>query len=291
VQTQEATAPRGASGGAARGTDDVGIPPCPTILTKLVKEMREDEPDFRRVAQLIGADVGLAATMLKTVNSPFYGLRAKATTVQQAVALLGLRNITQTVTGLLLANAFPVASSRLMAKFWRDSVRVAYVAAHLAAQTRMGDRQDAYTFALFRDIGVPVMLRRHRDYEEFFGAAIKTPQMTLPELEGERYGATHCELGAQLAHSWLLPDTLCEGIAVHHQYRAWQRRLAEDAPPALVLPALAFVAERLCADVQGTPAPLEWELGGASALGMLGVAEADLPGFATEAASWLAGNG
>lgn len=279
-----------ATGGAARGADDAGIPPCPTILTRLVKEMREDEPDFRRVAQLIGADVGLAATMLKTVNSPFYGLRAKATTVQQAVALLGLRNITQTITGLLLANAFPVAQSRLMAKFWRDSVRVAYAAAHLAAHTGVGDRQDAYTFALFRDIGVAVLLRRHRDYEAFFGEAVATPDMTLPELEGERYGTTHCEIGAALAQSWLLPDALCEGIAVHHQYHAWQRRLTEAPSPAHVLPALAFVAERLCADATHAAPPLEWALGGASALGMLGLREDDLAALAAEAAGWLAGS-
>ncbi len=289
MDIQEAR-PREGAGGGARGADEVGIPPCPAILTRLVKEMRAEEPDFRRVAQLIGADVGLAATMLKTVNSPFYGLRAKATTVQQAVTLLGLRNITQIVTGLLLANAFPVAQSRLMAKFWRDSVRVAYAAAHLAAHIRVGDRQDAYTFALFRDIGIPVMLRRHRGYETFFGSALATADMTLPELEGEQFGVTHSELGAQLARSWLLPESLCDGIAVHHQYHAWQRRLTEEAPAALVLPALAFVAERLCAEALRTELPMEWALGGASALGMLGLREDDLPPLVAEAAGWLAGN-
>ena len=69
---------------------DIGIPPCPTILTKLMQEMRHDDPDFAKLGKLIGGDVSLAAAMLKTVNSPFYGLRTKATSVPQAIALLKL---------------------------------------------------------------------------------------------------------------------------------------------------------------------------------------------------------
>ena len=44
------------------------------MLTGLVGQMRNEEPDFPKIAKLIGTDVALAATMLKTVNSPFYGL-------------------------------------------------------------------------------------------------------------------------------------------------------------------------------------------------------------------------
>ena len=84
--------------------NDIGIPPCPAILTTLMREMREDEPDFVKLGKLIGSDVSLAAAMLKTVNSPFYGLRSKATSVQQAITLLGLRNVAQIVTGLLFVD-------------------------------------------------------------------------------------------------------------------------------------------------------------------------------------------
>ena len=64
---------------------EIGIPPCPAILTKLLKEMREDEPDYNKASKLIGADVSLAAAMLKTVNSAFFGLATKATSVNQAL--------------------------------------------------------------------------------------------------------------------------------------------------------------------------------------------------------------
>src|SRR5262249_39116975 len=92
----------------------IGIPPCPALLAKLVREMRNDDPDFAKLGELIGSDVSLAAVLLKTVNSPFYGLRAKATSIRQALVFVGLRNVTQLVTGLLLRQAFPAGANARM---------------------------------------------------------------------------------------------------------------------------------------------------------------------------------
>ena len=113
---------------------DIGIPPCPAILTKLMQEMRHDEPNFAKLGKLIGADVSLAAAMLKTVNSPFYGLRTRATSIQQALALLGLRHVAQLVTGLLLRDAFHGGSSDLMDEYWESSSAIAETSAALAGE-------------------------------------------------------------------------------------------------------------------------------------------------------------
>jgi len=64
---------------------ELGIPPCPAILTKLLNEVRQEEPDYAKTSKLFGTDVGLAGAMLKTVNSPLFGLKAKATSVNQAL--------------------------------------------------------------------------------------------------------------------------------------------------------------------------------------------------------------
>ena len=72
---------------AERVVREVGIPPCPAVLTAVVREMRRDDPDLRKLSELLGSDVGLSSTMLKTVNSSFYGLSTKAGTVQQALSI------------------------------------------------------------------------------------------------------------------------------------------------------------------------------------------------------------
>ena len=142
---------------AERIINEIGLPPCPAILTTLMREMRADDPDFVKLGKLIGSDVSLAAAMLKTVNSPFYGLRSKASSVQQAIALLGLRNVAQIVTGLLLRQAFSGGASEMLEEFWEVSSAVAVLSALLAREVRGKGRDEAYTFALFQD-GKPVYM-------------------------------------------------------------------------------------------------------------------------------------
>ena len=51
---------------------DIGIPPCPAILTNLLKQMREDEPGYNKASKLIGTDAGLAVAMLKFETRTFW---------------------------------------------------------------------------------------------------------------------------------------------------------------------------------------------------------------------------
>jgi HD-like signal output (HDOD) protein len=262
---------------------DIGIPPCPAILTRLLREMREDEPDMQKTGTLIGSDVGLAAAMLKTVNSPFYGLRSKASSVMQALVLLGLRNVGQLVTGLLLRQAFPVANSEQMEDFWESSSRTAMYSAHLAGKVRGVSRDDAYTFGLFRDCAVPLMMRKFRDYYETHDAAARAPDKSVTEVEQELYAVDHTRIGWQLANSWELPEGTCQAILHHHDYaRVFSEEVEELPGHAVKLIAVALVAEQLFRSLSAGTACPEWKKAGTRALEVLGMSEGDLKTAAVE---------
>ena len=70
---------------------DIGIPPRPVILERISSEMQKDEPDFNRLTNIISADVGLGASLIKTANSPFFGLRQPVRSVYSALSILGLK--------------------------------------------------------------------------------------------------------------------------------------------------------------------------------------------------------
>jgi len=40
---------------------EIGIPPCPAILSRFSTEMQQAEPDTRKLAALIGTDIALSA--------------------------------------------------------------------------------------------------------------------------------------------------------------------------------------------------------------------------------------
>ena len=88
---------------------DVGIPPRPLILERVGEEMRKEEPNFRHLGELISADVSLAAGLLKTANSSYFGFRSRARTVTQALVMLGLDVTSRAIAGLALRKVFLAA--------------------------------------------------------------------------------------------------------------------------------------------------------------------------------------
>jgi len=254
--------------------NDIGIPPCPAILTKLMQEMRNEDPDFAKLGKLIGSDVSLAAAMLKTVNSPFYGLRTKASSVQQAIALLGLRNVAQLVTGLMLRDAFPGGASAAMEEYWESSAAIAEISAALARQLKCANRDDVYTFALFRDCGIPVMMGALKEYKLVFPGSKDPGYASVTDFEDSCYGINHARVGSQLAQTWLLPEHICQAVMWHHRY--------VTDPDAVKIPvtssrhiALALAAESLYARHKMGTRSAEWNKGADFALATLGITEAE----------------
>lgn len=268
----------------------IGIPPCPAILTSLVKEMRSDDPDFKRIASLISGDVGLAAAMLKTVNSAFYGLPAKATTVQQALVLMGLRTVTHLVTGLLLRQAFPVADGKFMERFWDMSSNIALVAAQLTRQIKSVNRDEAYTFGLFRDCGMPPLMIKFADYAQALDARVAHSERSISELEDEYCGIDHTQIGHYLARSWHLSEQVGLAILWHHDPSALAGEYPELPSASLRLIALCMIAEHVLRTYRDEPASHEWQKNGALALDYLDLSEADFTELSEAAQEVLAQN-
>ena len=147
----------------------IRIPPCPEVVVALMEEARQPEVDFAKLVKLISGDVGLAASMLKTANSPFFALRRKADSVQQAVSVLGLKNLMQIVRGSTLQNTLG-GDKITMERFWDRSNFTAVVNSHIAAQLHGISREDAYTLCLFHDCGIPIMMQKFSDYKEKLAA-------------------------------------------------------------------------------------------------------------------------
>ena len=257
---------------ADRLVKEIGIPPCPAILTKLLREARAEDPDFRRVGQLVGGDVALASAVLKIANSPFYGLRSKAASVQQALVLLGLNAVTQLVTGLLLRQAFSGVAGPGMERYWKASMATSLIAALLCRETRRGDSGIACTYGLFRDCGMPVMLQKFPIYADIFDGSALTPGEPVLEIENERYATNHALVGAQLARSWLLPESMCFAIAQHHDLLYSDENLKQAGAEALNLIATGLAAEQLYCAATGACSP-EWSLAGEWVLFELGLTQ------------------
>ncbi len=238
---------------------DVAIPPRPALFMALQRELRKEEKDVRRIAELINRDVAMAAKLLETTNSAFFGLRRHANTVQEAIQLIGTDYCTSVMSGLITKKALGMGAM-MMARFWDVSEKRAKGMSFLAREMRIIQPQLAYSFGLFCDIGIPLMKAAFPSYLETLAIANQRGAMQFLAVETERHGVDHASIGATLATRWALDDEVVSAIGIHHDYE----KLYDEAIPATTraLVALNDVVEKAIQEFRGETESHEWLLAG-----------------------------
>ncbi|MBS1191617.1 MAG: putative signal transduction protein [Rhodocyclaceae bacterium] len=260
----------------AKSIRQLGIPPRPAILEKVAGEVQRDEPDFRRLAAIISADVSIAGSLLKLANSPFFGYRQRARTVQSALSMLGLNAISSAIATIVLRKVLPPLPR--LERFWDASARVAQVSGWLVQQIGARDEvlsEDAYTFSLFRDCGIPIMARRFPGYFDTLAKANADPERLFTEVEELCHPTNHAVIGCLLGQSWWLPENTCVAIRHHHDFVSLRAGAGAFSPTSRRLICLAQVAEKLIQDATGRGCCCEWTKMGEASLEILAISPAD----------------
>ncbi|MCK6384741.1 MAG: HDOD domain-containing protein [Rhodocyclaceae bacterium] len=258
---------------------NVSVPPCPAIIAELLGEARREDIDFIRISRLITGDVALAAAVLKSANSPFFALRHKVQSVQQAVAVLGLRNLLKIVYGVVLKQGLGGEGSPPLPRFWERSHYNAVVSAYLAGRLPGISSDDAYTFGLFHDAGIAILMQKFPDYRQTLMQANAAP-LAFTAAEDARHHTNHVVVGALLARGWYLPDQVVWAIRYHHESDIFERPRRHATPDVCLLVAVRLISEHIVARFLGYPDEAEWEHGKEAALGHLGWFEDDIDDLA-----------
>ena len=251
----------------------IGIPPCPSILLLLAAEAKKDEPNLLRVEELVSQDVGLSAALLKTVNSPIYHLNNKIGTVRQAVDLLGLTMLTHTVSTLIVKQVFSGKDSINMERFWDSSSKLAMAASLIARRVHGISGELAYTYGLFQNCGIPILMQRFPDYKQTLNEANNSADRKFTEIEEAAHGTDHATIGYLLTKSWNLPIAVSHAMRFHHDYAILAEDQSMHPPESCSLIALGLLADHAVQLHFGQNFSLEWQKGGTLALQHFGLSE------------------
>lgn len=192
----------------------LSIPACPESLTSIMRAARQPNVDFVRLAQLISRDAGVAGPLLKLANSPFIGLRNKATSVLQAISVLGIQNTLNLVQNISLRQSIG-GNSPSFDKFWEQSSLTATIAEKIAPKFNGVSKDDAYLSALFHDCGIPLLMMKFSEYREKLMSQTKLGKR-ICDIENEHFSTTHSIVGNMLTRSWMLPPQISKAILHHH---------------------------------------------------------------------------
>lgn len=192
----------------------------PPVMAQLLRELVKPHPDFSDIAQVIGMDPVMSASILNLVNSPFYGLTQSVTSIERAAVVLGTKEILKIALSVSYMKQRPgghAQKSEGSFDNWRLIVWSA-IAAELIAERICPDQTDlAYLCTLLKDLSL--LLVNHTEPKTLM-VSESAPMVCLAEgqldAERQKWGITHAELTIMALEQWGIPDLGCGCIADHH---------------------------------------------------------------------------
>jgi HD-like signal output (HDOD) protein len=269
---------------------DTGIPSRPAILDRIHIEMGKTEPDLNLLARIISSDVALAGGLISISNSPYFGFHGRVRSVNESLMVLGLDVSCRAIAGLILRKLFPITLP--LERFWDASASIARISGWLAQRDEIAiniHANDAYTFGLFRDCGIAVLLHRFPYYHDVLLQANAEKTLSFTQVEEMQCPTNHTVIGSLLAQSWWLPDEISFAIRAHHEYSILKQGDTTEMHPAVRgLISIAQLAEHIFQHHTGLSKSQEWEKSGEVCLQYLGLTEDQLAAFYDEGAPVLA---
>ena len=197
------------------------LPSLPEVYTEVISELQSSDPSVQKVAEIISADLAMTAKILQVVNSAFFGLVRKINNPKEAVMLLG----TETIKALVLSvKIFSQFNHKKFAWFnfdelFNHSMSVSMFAQTISKQEHLDQTlvNNSLMAGMFHDLGKLILVTSFQEpYQKVLMEAGKTRQ-NLWDLEIERFGTSHAEIGAYLMGLWGLEYPVIEAIAFHHR--------------------------------------------------------------------------
>jgi len=193
------------------------LPTLPTVLGQIMEALADENTSALELGRHIAADQSLSATLLRQVNSAFYGFYRRVTTVKDAVVILGFRDVQNLVLAASAFRVFPDSASAYdRNQLWRHSLATAMAAERIAKRLSLPADGSYFSAGLLHDIGKVALDSVYPDnFQEAVRRAVSGP-LPLYEVEPQVFGMDHAEVGGALAEHWNLPPVLTEAIRKHH---------------------------------------------------------------------------
>lgn len=245
---------------------EIKFPPMPQTLTEIVQivSQRETSPDTARLVSVVQRDPAITASVLRRVNSAFYGMSRRVSQIDKAILLLGFKEVCNLVLTSAVKQTFAFKEGRDEKRIYdhvlKTSLGTALYAKELTGYLNLMFPETAFTSGLLHQLGRLVFLNSiPKGYTQLWlqiesaGEGLKAPSVQQEELI---FDTDHIRLGAAVAEKWSLPEELV--LVIQHS----QDPSAIDKPFLRVLAALVAVgsdaALRVFEDSPSDELPESW---------------------------------
>lgn len=188
------------------------IPQIPSNSMRLMNLLLNPESNIKEIVSLVSTHPVFSAKILQTVNSVYFSLPEKITSIGRAITLLGYNNVRSLVFHETLRNTMHRKGeyeAEKYLKIWAHSAIVSACAGYLGKQLFQFSEYDLATSGLLHDIGKFYLI----NIEDSIEIVSDVPTLIKEE---HRYGINHSVAGTYIASHWMLPEFIIKAIEYHH---------------------------------------------------------------------------
>ncbi|MCX5759719.1 MAG: HDOD domain-containing protein [Candidatus Hydrogenedentes bacterium] len=200
-----------------------GLPALPTVMSRILATIADPDASALDLSPHISADQSLTASLLRIVNSVYYGHYRRVANITSAIVMLGFREVCNLALATTTFRTFLAGHAHYdRTQLWRHSLAAAMAAERLANALGM-PVEGCFVSGLLHDIGKVVF---DVLYPERFQQAIReahTGNAFIRDIEPRYLGMDHAAVGRLLAEQWDLPPSVVNTIAHHHKNAADRR--------------------------------------------------------------------
>ena len=194
------------------------MPAFPKSVQKILELTRNMDCEPKHLVQVIEKDPVMTVKILRVLNSAYYNLPSKITSVNHSVVFLGFNTIKNLVLGIASVGVLPKHNDAGfdMQQYLLHSLTTAGIAKLLGGKLAGADPMDCYIAGLLHDFGKVVFAQFMPD--EFSQALLKSSSenISLHLAESQVIGVDHTVVGSMLAEKWQFPPTLVDCMRNHH---------------------------------------------------------------------------
>ncbi len=196
---------------------DYELPQFRKTIFETLRRLRDPKATSADIAEVMSMDVDLTSRVMRLVNSLAYAPKTPIKDLDHAVTMLGKSELEGVVMMLGAKMSMPknVPSYVDMEAFWQRAGLRAVIARGLADLTAPPKAGLCFSAGFLQDFSVPIIAAsKGNEYADVYEASAQT-EKPLHEIEQDKFGWDHAELGALVCNEWELPEDI--GAAISSQ--------------------------------------------------------------------------
>ena len=194
--------------------EDISMPEIYLDIRRLIEKQDARIADF---VKIIETDSMLSVRVYRMANSDFFGFPRKATNLYQAIEMIGVKQLHDTILSSLCLRTFSSIPEQVLnlQAFWHYGVECGIAASTIARHSSNPSSNHFFTLGLLHEVGHAVMYLKSPEFCIQVLDESQTQDCTVTDLERVHLGFDYGQLGATVMQLWHLPEVY-QQVAAHH---------------------------------------------------------------------------